>query len=485
MGDTMRFTKILAGAAMFCLMGTALTGFGPLALGGTNAEPAYGMFVNGQEVGTVKFAARGLALYDEALGKIQAEFDNEVYIEGEVMFRQDQTGALAPDSEEEIFNGIRQSVDIKTDAYAIKINDKAACYVKTEEEAAQVVEAIKKPFADTVSVMENHQLENVAVQEDIRFDEEVVFYQQLVDKDRAVEIITVGEEGVKEYTVKSGDSLWTIARAFDMRVADIQAANPDLKGENLQIDQVLKISAPQSLVTVVTKEKFSYTEPIPFGKETKEDSSIYVGESKVAQEGKDGEKTIEVNITRENGKEIARDKISETVTKQPVPEIIAKGTKKRPAPTVSRSSRGSRTFTRPGDLTPLSRNGATLTPWSTVNTIFTRGSIAKVTHLDTGLTFYVYRHGGTNHADVEPLTAADTAVMKRIYGSWSWGRESIIVESEGRKFAASMNGMPHGQYTIRNKNFNGHFCIHFLNSRTHGTNRVDPEHQAALKRVVN
>ena len=479
----MHFTKVLGSVAMLCLMGTTFTGFGPLAPGGDHAEPAYGMFVNGQEVGSVKFAARGLALYDEALEKIQAEFDEDAYIEGDVVFRQDLTGTLAPDSEAEIFDGIRKSVDIKTDAYAIKIDNKTACYVKTKEEAAQVVEAVKKPFADSVSGMENHQLENVAVQEDIRFEDEVVFYRQLVDKDHAVEIITVGEDASREYTIKEGDSLWAVARAFDTRVANLQAANPDLKGEGLQIGQVLKISAPESLVTVVTKEKYTYTEPIPFSKETKDDSSMYVGESKVAQEGVNGEKTIEVYITRQNGKEIAREPIGEKVTKEPVAEIIANGTKKRPAPSISRS--GSRTFKRPSDLTPLSRQGATLTPWNTVKTIFTRGSVAKVTHLDTGLTFYVYRHGGTNHADCEPLTAADTAVMKKIYGSWNWRRESIIVESNGRKFAASMNGMPHGQYTIRNKNFNGHFCIHFLNSRTHGTNRVDPQHQAALKRVVN
>jgi len=415
--------------------------------------------------------------------ELDDEFEEEVYIEGDVIFRQ-SAGSLSSDPDDKIFDGIRKTVDIKTDAYAIKINDKTACYVKTEEEAVQVVEEIKKPFADTISSMENHQLENIAVQEDIRFEEEVVFYKQLVDKDRAVEIITVGEEGVKEYTVKAGDSLWAIARAFDMRVADIQAANPDLKGDNLQIGQVLKISSPESLLTVITKEKYTYTEEIPFARETKDDSTIYVGESKVAQEGKNGEKTIEVYITRENGREVSREIISETVTKEPVTEIIANGTKKRPAPSVSRSS--NRTFTRPSDLTPLSRQGASLTPWSTVNTIFTRGSIAKVTHLDTGLTFYVYRHGGTNHADVEPLTSADTAVMKKIYGgSWSWERKSIIVESNGKKFAASMNGMPHGRYTIKNKNFNGHFCIHFLNSRTHGTNRVDPQHQAALKRVAN
>ena len=42
-----------------------------------------------------------------------------------------------------------------------------------------------------------------------------------------------------------------------------------------------------------------------------------------------------------------------------------------------------------------------------------------------------------------------------------------------------MNGMPHGTSTIDN-DFGGHFCIHFKNSKTHGTDRVDPDHQKCV-----
>ena len=46
-----------------------------------------------------------------------------------------------------------------------------------------------------------------------------------------------------------------------------------------------------------------------------------------------------------------------------------------------------------------------------------------------------------------------------------------------------MNGMPHGSGPLDN-GFSGHHCIHFVNSRTHGTNRVCPLHQAAIKKAV-
>lgn len=123
--------------------------------------------------------------------------------------------------------------------------------------------------------------------------------------------------------------------------------------------------------------------------------------------------------------------------------------------------------------------------WTVASKVFAIGDVATVTDIDSGLSYRVVRKGGTNHADCQPLTAADTAKMKQAYGgSWSWTRHAILVNIDGRVFAASQNGMPHGGQSIYDNNFDGHFCIHFLNSRTHGTNRVDPAHQAAVHKAA-
>ena len=109
-----------------------------------------------------------------------------------------------------------------------------------------------------------------------------------------------------------------------------------------------------------------------------------------------------------------------------------------------------------------------------------------VKDVNTGRTFRVQRRFGTNHLDVEPLTAEDTATLKSIYGgSWSWNRRAILVLFNGHVYAASMNGMPHGTYGITNNNFDGHFCIHFYNSRTHDSDKVDSAHQNCVQRAMN
>lgn len=127
-----------------------------------------------------------------------------------------------------------------------------------------------------------------------------------------------------------------------------------------------------------------------------------------------------------------------------------------------------------------------LIDWVNIDSIFPRYTNAQVTDVDTGISYTVYRMGGHNHADVEPLTAADTAKMLQTYGgTWSWARRAVIVTVNGHKIAASTNGMPHGQQTIYNNNMNGQVCIHFLNSRTHASNRVDEAHQAMVQKAYN
>ncbi len=141
-------------------------------------------------------------------------------------------------------------------------------------------------------------------------------------------------------------------------------------------------------------------------------------------------------------------------------------------------------------------NGSTVMPatgrakemdwWdSEIRTIFPVGKVVTITDVDTGIAWQVKRSGGTNHADVQPLTAADTAAMKKVYGgTWSWSRRAVFVTIDGNNYAASINGMPHGSGSITDNNFAGHHCIHFTNSRTHGTNKKDADHQEKIRKAA-
>ena len=113
-----------------------------------------------------------------------------------------------------------------------------------------------------------------------------------------------------------------------------------------------------------------------------------------------------------------------------------------------------------------------------------KGATFKVKDCKTGKVFTCKRWSGYNHLDAEPLTYSDMQTMLGIYGHWSWRRRPVLVKYNGHVYAASMNGMPHGTSTISNNGFDGHFCIHFYKSKTHGTGLVDEEHQNCVDQAM-
>jgi len=146
--------------------------------------------------------------------------------------------------------------------------------------------------------------------------------------------------------------------------------------------------------------------------------------------------------------------------------------------------------------------------WKEANKVFSIGTTAKVTDVGTGKSFKIVRTYGGNHADCEAATLEDSKIIKSIWGgSWSWSRRPIIIEIDGRRLAASMAAMPHAGVDsqpankilnkrsqgygrgynldkVKNNGMDGVFDVHFLNSRTHGTNKVDANHQKAVKKAA-
>lgn len=123
--------------------------------------------------------------------------------------------------------------------------------------------------------------------------------------------------------------------------------------------------------------------------------------------------------------------------------------------------------------------------WEWARWIYNVGTVATAVDIGTGESFQVRYMGGSNHADSEPLTPADTAVMREVFGGyWSWSKRPILLLVGDRALAASMAGMPHDVQTIYDNDFPGHFDMYFWNSRSHSTNQIDPEHQDNVLRAA-
>lgn len=142
--------------------------------------------------------------------------------------------------------------------------------------------------------------------------------------------------------------------------------------------------------------------------------------------------------------------------------------------------------------------------WNQAKNVFSIGTTAVVQDVYTGKTFKIKRTMGSNHADCEAVSKADTDIIKSIWGGFSWDTRPVIITIGNRRLAASMSSKPHAGIdsapafkvvdnrsegygtgenldVIKGNGMDGHFDVHFLNSTRHKDGQVDPRHQAAIK----
>lgn len=89
------------------------------------------------------------------------------------------------------------------------------------------------------------------------------------------------------------------------------------------------------------------------------------------------------------------------------------------------------------------------------------------------------------HCDVEPLTSTDTAVMFRAFGNKNdWTPKPVYVKlPDGRWSLATTHNVPHGGQTIKNNDFNGQNCVHFLRDMSEAE-KNDPKYGVNNQKVL-
>lgn len=128
-----------------------------------------------------------------------------------------------------------------------------------------------------------------------------------------------------------------------------------------------------------------------------------------------------------------------------------------------------------------------------INELWAKGANCKVYDVKTGIVWWAHRWSGGYHVDCEPLTAADTARLCKAYGVTAaseiasknlYQRRPSLVTIGNRTFACSLYGVPHNYPegdTIATNDMKGQVCLHFTNSWTHGSKKVDSLHTEAIQ----
>ncbi|RXI72200.1 DUF348 domain-containing protein [Clostridium tetani] len=123
----------------------------------------------------------------------------------------------------------------------------------------------------------------------------------------------------KELAIKSAEK--DIASMLEAEKIVLGSEDKILPGKDTTLSDGMKVD-----ITRVEKKTITQSAPVNFNTVVKNDSSMLKSKKKVLQEGQKGEKQITTNVVYENGKEISRKVIKETITKKPKDKIIAQGT---------------------------------------------------------------------------------------------------------------------------------------------------------------
>ena len=162
---------------------------------------------------------------------------------------------------------------------------------------------------------------NVTMEEGIYPSSSIVAYDDICD------IIDSDEEEDIYYDGKEGESVSEIASANGLTVEKLKALNPDaeLNGSVLDGDVRLLVAKEQQIFSVKTVGTITTVTKIGFESKVTKDPRYNLGYYYMVTKGSEGELTTVTEVEYHNGKEVSREVVSQTVTKEPVDQEIIVG----------------------------------------------------------------------------------------------------------------------------------------------------------------
>lgn len=293
----------------------------------------YVVYMDELELGTVE-ECRDIELFvDDLVEKCSNLYGLPLELVEDVTLKEQYRPNSAPDPEK-VQRLIRQRATFSTDAYMITVDDKPFIPIAATTILDEALEEIMKLYTSN-SGEESGTLLNVSIVEDFSLVEKTVSPEKLFSKDEVVTLLLVSSEnGYNDPTEEQftqgtpgfngSHSLFNSPHQTE-RAYMSSLERPD---ENSQF-QVMAAGMAENEITVSVKtvEELRVIESIPFETEEVDSYNLSVNQSEIITEGIEGEKEIVYLVTRENGVEIERTVVEETIISEPVEQVELIGKK--------------------------------------------------------------------------------------------------------------------------------------------------------------
>ena len=280
------------------------------------------------------------------------------------------------------------------DYWEVKIGEKTAAVLTSESEAKQVIRDVKNHYVREGAVVKSIQCDPAMTVEMKSY--RVSERPEVSTLSEAVDYILSGTREKTEYTIKSGDSLWSISEEYGFSQDEIREMNRDYDFSGFYPGDKLRLYQMKPMVDVTVTQKVTETKQIKFKTVTQTSSEALKNTTVVKQQGRCGEKEVTRLVTTKNGAVTDTEEIDSRIIRQPKKQIILKGTGILPAPPAGK---------------PYSGNGAAVAPYALrfVGNPYVYGGSSLTDGADcSGFVMAVYRHFG--------ITMAHDAGVQRTYG---------------------------------------------------------------------
>lgn len=172
--------------------------------------------------------------------------------------------------------------------------------------------------------------------ETVKFDKQISYIHgtyladSFVKETDIIKQFTSNKKNAAYYTIEDGDYIDDVLEATGLTSDELSELNPDF---DMDTDFIagnrLLTSTEEPFMTVMVTREEHYTETFDFETRYEDDATIYAGNTRKRVDGELGERAVVANVSYINGNEVNRRVLSRTVTKEPVTEVIAVGTKPR------------------------------------------------------------------------------------------------------------------------------------------------------------
>ena len=231
------------------------------------------------------------------------------------------------DTPDQVVNKLTYMTDIEVSAVAICQDGKLMTIVENQQAADDVIKRIKESYQ---TPNEGMKITKTDFETPVDTKEVQVMLTSVGSKGDALHDLTEGGTIEIRHIVNEGETVNSIAKEFNVSASDIKDMETGETVSKAESGSRVRIQKKIDPLKVITIEKGTTTETIPFETEEKQSADLYKDETYVQQEGADGRQAITGTITKENGKEIKRDISKKEVIKEPVKKIVLIGTKERP-----------------------------------------------------------------------------------------------------------------------------------------------------------